>query len=161
MKLNLGSGFDYRKGWVNVECAPTRPADIRHDLDKFPYPFKKNTFDEVVMINVLEHLREPIKCLKEVIRISKDKAILKVVVPHAHSPSAFGDLQHRNFFTEHTFKEHILEEYGLSQLGEPEIRFVSMSKKNWWKRYIPFRRYLNLFFMGLYDEIEFKFTIKK
>jgi predicted SAM-dependent methyltransferase len=70
-KLNLGCGQDYRDGWTNVEILKGLKADVHHNLDKTPYPFKRNEFDLILMKMVLEHLKDPIKILKEVIRISK------------------------------------------------------------------------------------------
>ena len=84
-----------------------------------------------------------------------------LIVPHARGSSAFGDLQHKNFFTDTTFTPLLLEEYNLKQLKLESIKFISSGNINHWKNYIPFRRQLSLFISGLYDEIEFIFKIKK
>jgi len=34
-------------------------GDVEHDLNKFPYPFKDESFDEVLLFHVLEHLENP------------------------------------------------------------------------------------------------------
>jgi SAM-dependent methyltransferase len=44
---------------------------VKHDLNKFPYPFETNTFDVVVSNQVIEHLYYPIRFLREVYRILK------------------------------------------------------------------------------------------
>ena len=160
-RLNLGSGNDYRSGWVNVEVIPSLKGDVRHNLEKYPYPFKANTFDEIRASNILEHLTDPIKALKEIIRIARPGAKLVVIVPHAHSYSAVGDLQHKHFFTEHTFAPLLLQEYGLEGLRLDKVSFISSGNINSWKKYIPLKRFLKIFFLGMYDEIQFDFTIKK
>jgi ubiquinone/menaquinone biosynthesis C-methylase UbiE len=158
-RLNLGCGPDYRKGWVNVEVLPTLKADVHHNLDKYPYPFKANEFDEVLMSMVLEHVVDPFKTLKEVIRISKDGAKLTVIVPHAASYSNFTDLQHKHNFTENTFAKHLLQEYGLEELELVNTKLFYISNK--WKRFIPAKRFLKIFFIGIYDDIKFEFKIRK
>ncbi len=82
-KLNLGCYDNPLQGYINVDKKKYfKHIDKVVDLDRFPYPFKNNEFDEVVMHHVLEHLKEPIKVLEEVYRISKDKTIIKITVPY-------------------------------------------------------------------------------
>ena len=85
MKLNIGSGFDYKEGYVNVdnltEC-PNARIDKNHDLDKFPYPFRKETVDEIYCNHVLEHTKEPDDVLREFHRIMKKGGLLYLNVPY-------------------------------------------------------------------------------
>ena len=55
MKLNLGCGNDLKEGYVNVDIVDYGGNTI-HDINKFPYPFEDNTFDEVLASHVLEPL---------------------------------------------------------------------------------------------------------
>jgi len=107
---------------------------------------------------ILEHLDNPIKVLKEIIRISKNKAIIEVVVPHANSYAAITDIQHKTHFTENSFNKNLLEEYGLNNLI---LKKVELQFKNTWKKCIPFKKYLKIFFIGVYDNIKFIFEVKK
>ena len=63
----------------------------------------KDEFDEILMKMILEHLDNPIKVLKEIIRISKNNARLIIIVPHAGSYANFTDIQHKTNFTENSF----------------------------------------------------------
>ena len=72
MKLNLGSGLDIKKGWVNVDLDKRNGADVEHDLEKFPYPFKDNSVDKILMDNSLEHLEYTIAVMRELHRICKN-----------------------------------------------------------------------------------------
>ncbi|MEK6954514.1 MAG: hypothetical protein AABX01_05875 [Candidatus Micrarchaeota archaeon] len=48
MKLNRGSGITKQKeGWVNLDIVKSEGVDVVHDLNKFPYPFKKSTVEKV------------------------------------------------------------------------------------------------------------------
>src|SRR3989344_5672582 len=77
--LNLGSGRDYRKGWVNLENNMMHKADSRHDLDKFPYPFKNEEFDFIYCSHILEHVRDFRKTFLELLRITKRKGIIYII----------------------------------------------------------------------------------
>lgn len=66
------------------------------DLEKFPYPFKDNSFDVVYMSHVLEHLKEPTKVLEEMHRIARHKVWF--LVPHYSSHAAHNHITHINFF---------------------------------------------------------------
>ena len=109
--------------------------------------------------SILEHLQYPIKTLKELIRISKDNAIIKVLVPHANSYANITDLQHKNNFTENTFSKTCLREYELEQVELIKIKFIFNENK--WKKCIPFKKYLKIYFNGIYDNILFEFIVKK
>ena len=85
MKLHLGCGYKYIKGYVNVddksECLGAK-VDKNVNLDKYPWPFKKNSVKEVLMSHVLEHLKEPDKALREIGRILKPGGTFHRRVPH-------------------------------------------------------------------------------
>ena len=158
-KLNLGCGPDYKEGWVNLDCRNNVKTDLKWNLDKFSYPFKDDTFEEVLMNMVLEHLQYPTRVLGELIRICKNNAKIVLLVPHAHSYSNISDLQHKNSFTENSFVKKNLEEYELENLELIKTKFIF--KDNKWKRYIPFKKYLKIFLNGIYDDLYFEFKVKK
>ena len=104
-KLNIGCERDYLDGWVNVDFDTRFKADIRHNLNKFPYPFKDDTFDEVLASAILEHLDDIYKLMAEIYRISKDKALIHILVPYQSSPIRFCDIEHKHHFSYYTFGE--------------------------------------------------------
>ena len=55
VKLNLGCGGSRVEGYINVDLY-SEARDLQCDLSKFPYPFKDNSADEIVMSHVIEHL---------------------------------------------------------------------------------------------------------
>lgn len=155
-KLNLGCGEDYREGWFNLDCRGNVKCDKKWNLDEFPYPFKRGEFDIVLINHVLEHLDKPIEVLREVSRISKKGAKIKVAVPHAISYANISDLQHKHNFTEHTFSDEHLREYEFEKLRLIGKKFIF---KNKWKIFIPFKKYLKIFFNGVYDDLVFEFEV--
>jgi len=157
-KLNLGCGEDYKEGWINLDCRSNVKLDVKQNLEEFPYPFKDNTFDEIYTSHVLEHLLDPIRVLKEIIRISKDGARIIVKVPHAYSYANVASIQHKANFTEHSFTEHHLREYDLKNIYLVKFKFTYANK---WKKLIPFKKYFKIFLNGIYDDLYFEFKIKK
>ena len=109
--LNLGSGKSYKKSnekeeWVNIDINLDWHPDILHDLSKFPYPFKDNTFNLVFADNILEHFDglQLKKVLIEIGRILKEDGKLKAIVPHFSNASAY-QINHKMFFQSNFFHE--------------------------------------------------------
>ena len=103
-KLNLGCGTDIRPDYVNLDSVVLKGVDMVHNLDSFPYPFEDNTFDEIVAINVLEHLPDTIKVMEELWRICRNGAKVIIRVPYWNSVDFVTDPTHRTFFSEYTFE---------------------------------------------------------
>lgn len=97
-KLNLGSGDDYKEGYVNLDWNPRYRLDVMHDLDVFPYPFEDNEFDEIYTSHVLEHVENLTATLKELERITKPGGIVHIRVPHFSNGYGYSDLSHKRFF---------------------------------------------------------------
>ena len=116
-KLNFGCGKAIKRGWINVDIQKGKGIDKSFNFDKFPYPFESNTFDYVLLDNVLEHLDRPSEVLNELRRICKKDAIIKIIVPYYHSRGAYNDIAHKHFFNETTFDSFVNQEkyYGLKR----------------------------------------------
>jgi len=104
-RLNLGCENEYKEGWFNLDFDKRVKADAYHDLNKFPWPFKDNEFDEILVANVLEHLSDVSKVMMELYRISKDKGILYISAPHFSNPFRWTELEHKSCFSHITFGE--------------------------------------------------------
>ncbi len=70
MKLNLGCGSEYLKGYINIDIMQG-VADVVWDLNKCPYPFEDDSVDYVLAKHVLEHLDDVISVMNELHRIVK------------------------------------------------------------------------------------------
>lgn len=88
---------------VGVDNNSWSNADVIHDLDVFPYPFNDNEFNEVVCSDVLEHLTDIPRVMKELHRITKADATIKIRSPHFSSAYAFIDPTHKHFFSIFSF----------------------------------------------------------
>ncbi len=101
--IDLGCGKKKRSGAIGVDFSDWHDADVIHDLNVFPYPFKDGEIDEAYLDNVLEHLDAPIKVMEELHRICKVGAKVKVIVPYFRSVWAFVDPTHQHYFSVDSF----------------------------------------------------------
>lgn len=71
-----------RLAWARTERVPAHLGSV--DIHKLP--FADNSFDKVLMTEVLEHLAEDRKAMQEIYRILKPGGVLALSVPHANYP---------------------------------------------------------------------------
>jgi SAM-dependent methyltransferase len=81
--LHLGSGFERKKGWINVDLVPVK-SDLFWDLRK-GIPFPDGSVDAIFHEHVLEHIpkRYGLHLSQECFRVLKPGGVLRVVVPNA------------------------------------------------------------------------------
>lgn len=101
--LHLGSGFNKHKNSISIDANPNTKADVIHDLNKFPYPFKTNRFELIIAENIIEHLDDIVKVMEEIHRIGKDRAKVIISMAHFSSIDSFTDPTHKHSFTSRTF----------------------------------------------------------
>jgi SAM-dependent methyltransferase len=102
-RLNVGCGRVPRPGWVNLDVAPLEGVDVVHDLERVPWPFPDDSFTEIEIINVLEHLPDTMIAMAELHRIAAPGGRVVVRVPYWNSPAAAADPTHKKIFNERTF----------------------------------------------------------
>jgi len=124
-RLNMGCGVNIEKNSTNLDYFKLNGVDVVHDLNKFPYPFKDNTFEEVFADNVLEHLNDPQKPLEELSRICKPGAVIDIIVPLAPTMHAFRDPTHKLFFTYRTFEYFTEESKSLNHYTKARFKILS------------------------------------
>ena len=147
MKLNLGCGTDIRKGYVNVDdgsmWADILPDGLMiNDLNNFPWPFKSNSVDEVLMWHVLEHLPNTAMVLKEVKRILKHGGKFWGQVPYGNSHDGRTHWQHCRFFNARSF-ETIAHDFGM-QIVTAKNGTHMINWRHKIRNLVPFREFLAL-----------------
>lgn len=85
-----GQLSEFRKNYANLGIKLVR-------CDALNLPFKNGEFDAVLMIDVLEHLKDPEKAVREVSRVVKRGGVFHLVVPLEAELSTFDGLI-RKFF---------------------------------------------------------------
>ena len=96
MKLNLGCGDNHLDGFINVDGCGS--CDLFHDLEEFPWPWEDDSVDEIVMRAVLEHLGQRVETyfaiIREIYRVCRDGAAVRISVPHPRHDDFIGDPTH-------------------------------------------------------------------
>jgi SAM-dependent methyltransferase len=98
MKLNLGCGSSRKDGYVNVDREAVLAPDLVVDLESFPWPWPDDSVDEVLMHHVLEHLGRDTATyfgiMRELYRVCRHDARLRIVVPHPRHDLFLNDPTH-------------------------------------------------------------------
>lgn len=76
-------------------------------------PFKDASFDVVILREVLTHIHEPLKALKEIRRVLKPKGFLIGSAPHANLERIAWDEKrlHHRYYDENTIQEHLKDSF--------------------------------------------------
>lgn len=85
LRLNLGCGKRKLNGWVNVDSQPMEDPDIVVDLSVNVWPWADNSVDEVFASHMMEHIPAGapfFHFLKELWRVCKPGAVVKIILPH-------------------------------------------------------------------------------
>lgn len=167
-KLNLGSGNLIKEGYVNLDAARLPGVDVVHNLEEFPYPFESDTFDEVVLHHVIEHLSDTIKTMAEIHRISKNGAHIFITAPYFSHRGAFQDPTHKRFFTWQTF-DYFIPGHKFSYITNTKFKMVNkkMTVTPFWTPFDLFLKYYPLvyerFFCWIFpvDEISYELEVIK
>jgi hypothetical protein len=115
LALNLGCGNDYRESndeiqWVNADKGECK-VDLFIDIEKVPYYLDfpniipTDYFDRIDAIQVLEHIEKYNfdQTIRQLYRISKNKAEWHFHVPHGLSDNFITDPTHKMPFSTRTF----------------------------------------------------------
>jgi SAM-dependent methyltransferase len=131
--LDIGCGASKTPGSVGLDISPDTAADIVHDLDVFPYPIEDSCFDQILLQDVIEHVREPIRVFEELHRVARPGARIQLRTPHFSSALAYGDPTHRHYFS--TLALRSLAEPRFAHYTDVRFRVVHVTLDLW----LPFR----------------------
>lgn len=81
MKLNIGSGYRPRFGWINLDYDKDVFPDVVRDVAE-GLPFDSDKFEEVYSSHVIEHVKDVFFYMYEIWRVSKNGARIEILAPH-------------------------------------------------------------------------------
>ncbi len=148
-------GLDYEQRGLDSAKQKLKSKKIKliqGDLMK-KLPFKDNHFDVIIMSEVIEHLPDDVKGLKEIRRILRPGGIILLSVPHLGYPMFWDPI---NWFLERLFNIHIKRGFfaGIwnqherlytqknlnSVLKKAEFEVENIKVLTWWC--LPFNHYI-------------------
>lgn len=107
-KLNMGCGFKKLFDHWNVDIEPKCNPDQVLDFEQTPWPYEDNFFTKITCDNILEHLGQNPKVftnvIKEMYRVSQDKAEWYICIPHHRCDLFWDDYTHVRPLSAKTFK---------------------------------------------------------
>jgi SAM-dependent methyltransferase len=131
--LDVGCGAKKWPGAIGLDISSDTDADVVHDLNEFPYPFEDDSFDQVLMQDVIEHVHEPIRVMDELHRICRPGARIQLRTPHFSSMLAYSDPTHTHYFSAEAIRT--LAEPRFSHYTAVRMRVVHVTIDLW----LPFR----------------------
>jgi len=99
LKVDIGGGLYPRPGYLTID---QEGADITCDLNE-GIPLPDNSVGVLNASHVLEHLRDPIKSMREIHRVLAHGGWAMIEVPSTDGRGAFQDPTHVSFWNEHSF----------------------------------------------------------
>ena len=115
-RMNIGSGKDYRAGYLNVDINPSTNPDLLFDLSSIStlpvtvrspvygeVVFSEASLDEIVAIDVLEHIPDLEGFMTNCLALLKDGGRFEILVPYDLSFGAWQDPTHVRAFNENSW----------------------------------------------------------
>lgn len=103
LRLDIGCGHNKRLGFVGIDKKKLSGVDIVHDLNKYPYPFKNESVDEVFCSHFIEHVDDMIAFMDELYRIMKPGAKAMIIAPYYANMRCWQDPTHKRAISECSF----------------------------------------------------------
>jgi ubiquinone/menaquinone biosynthesis C-methylase UbiE len=103
--IKVLEGIDLNARYLSIIKKSNLPKKVKvQKASLFSLSFKDNYFDFVVCSEVLEHVRDDVKALKELHRVLKPNGKLVITVPHSDFPLFWDPV---NFLLMHLFNTHV------------------------------------------------------
>lgn len=102
--LDVGCGQNKIPGSVGIDRVSLPDVDVVHDLDTYPWPFPDNSFDEIRLSQVIEHLKDVLAVMEELHRIGRPGARISIYTPHFSSFNSWTDPTHRQHLGYRSFE---------------------------------------------------------
>jgi predicted SAM-dependent methyltransferase len=110
-KIYLGAGNDRKEGYTHVDILDLPGIDVVCNLALFPWPFEDESADEIIAIDVIEHMPTHtkdmestyIKFIEEAYRILIPGGLFYIQTPGSKASFMWTDLTHVRPFEKDSF----------------------------------------------------------
>jgi O-antigen biosynthesis protein len=129
LKIDMGGGLFPRKGYKTID---QEDGDITCDLND-GIPLEDNSVGVLNASHVIEHLRDPIKTMREIHRVLAPGGWAFIEVPSTEGNGAWCDPTHVSFWNEDSFPYYTNKNKAVF-IRNTDIRFSSMRlETSWWE----------------------------
>lgn len=144
--LDVGCGVKKYPGSVGIDRNPYTNADVLVDLDRFPYPFRDNSFDRVRAVHVIEHVSDVIRTMEEFHRLLRAGGNVYIATPHYTDFSSFCDPTHKWHLNSFSFRYFGANDGGFGYYSRSRFieRSVHVKLLSLW-RWLGFELLVNAF----------------
>jgi SAM-dependent methyltransferase len=144
--LDVGCGSNKYPGALGIDINRATAADVICDLDRFPYPFADQAFDQLRVIHVIEHLTDVIRAMEEFHRLTRPGGRVRVATPHYTDFSSFCDPTHKHHLNSFSFRYFGANDAGFGYYTTVKFREISVRLRllRFWK-WLGFEYLVNAF----------------
>lgn len=140
--LDVGCGINKYPGAVGIDRNPRSRADVLCDLDRFPYPFRDNSFAALRAVHVIEHVSDVIRAMEEFHRVVGPGGRVFIATPHYTDFSSFCDPTHKWHLNSFSFRYFGEDHAGFGYYSDARFREISVRV-----RLLSFWRWLGFEFL--------------
>lgn len=143
-RLNLGCGKDLQSGYVNADDSDRVGADLVWDPEAGSLPLPSSSFDEVLALDLLEHVSNILAFFEEAHRLLAPAGELRITTPHFSCSNSLADPTYWHHFGWFSFDYftagHPLGHYSVAriEIGHPLLVFrptrINRFVSNWANR---------------------------
>lgn len=131
--LDVGCGTKKHPGAVGIDVSGDTDADVVHDLNVLPWPIEDDSFDQILLQDVIEHLGDLYGIFAELHRVARPGARIHLRTPHFSSALAYGDPTHVHYLSAAAVRS--LAEPRFEHYTSTRFRIVHVTLDLW----LPFR----------------------
>jgi SAM-dependent methyltransferase len=127
--LDVGCGVNKYPGAIGIDRNFRTKADVIVELDRYPYPFRDSSFDQVRAIHVIEHVGDVIRTMEEFHRLARPGGRVILETPHYTDFSSFCDPTHRWHLNTYSFRYFGDDNGGYGYYSNARFREISVRVK--------------------------------
>mgnify|MGYP005689319969 FL=1 len=126
LKVDIGGGLFPKSGYLTID---KEGADVNWDLD-LGIPLEDDSVGVLNASHIIEHLRDPIRTMREIHRVLAHGGWAMIEVPSTDGRGAWQDPTHVSFWNEHSFW-YYTDRNKAQFIRNTDIRFQTYRLDTW------------------------------